>query len=179
MQGEAFMLMTLDQWLARFFGASRRSDRPTTLSQRASFGLDGVEMRQVDDDFDWPEWDESYQLDPSPYRPYVRRPRSAFVDPALEFAPPAYRPAPEAFQASPAPAMESYPPVADEERDRLEALAALRSREILSEAAQFSQPQTAPLFQSDIVAESSQEPAAGKFFRLEPPKLVVSRNHEA
>ena len=102
-QGEAFMLMTLDQWLARFFGAGRRADRAAPLAQRASFGLDGMEMRQIDGDIDLREWDEDEAA--SPYRPYVRRPRAVLLDPPSAAAPPAFA-APENFApaaARPAP----------------------------------------------------------------------------
>ena len=129
------MLMTLDQWLARFFGAGRRADRAASLSQRASFGLDGMEMRQIDAGFELPEWDEEPDFDASPYRPYVRRPLSVFVDPGagFRFAAPAGRRAAEPrHHADWAPAQ----PVSfdESERDRLEAAAAQKSREILAAA---------------------------------------------
>ena len=67
------------------------------FSQRASFGLDGVEMRQIDAGFELPEWDEEPEFDASPYRPYVRRPLSVFVDPAQAFvSPPPQDSAPQA-----------------------------------------------------------------------------------
>ena len=95
------MLMTLDQWLARFFGAGRRADRPAPLSQRASFGLDGMEMRQIDSNFELQEWDEEPESEPSPYRPHFRRPRAVFVELGPGFgAARAGRPAPRRVGAA-------------------------------------------------------------------------------
>ncbi len=107
------MLMTLDQWLARFFGAGRRADRAAPLAQRASFGLDGVEMRQIDGEFDLPEWDEDDG--PSPYRPYIRRPRAVLLDPAPGAAPPQAFARPEIF----APPAKAAPFVPRADRIRL------------------------------------------------------------
>jgi DNA segregation ATPase FtsK/SpoIIIE, S-DNA-T family len=162
------MLMTLDQWLARFFGAGRRADRAAPLAQRASFGLDGLEMRQVDGDFDFTEWDEDEP--PSPYRPFVRRPRAVLFDPA-----PAARPA-----RSFAPPQYS-PPVFTDERDRLEAEAELRSRAILAAAQQAwaPDPEPAPQFQSDVVVESPCETGAAQFFRSDRPNVRFTRTPES
>ncbi|WP_298424790.1 DNA translocase FtsK, partial [Rhodoblastus sp.] len=163
------MLITLDQWLARFFGASRRADRAAPLAQRASFGLDGVEMRQIEDEFTWLEWDE--ELEPSPYRPYVRRPRSVFVEPPIGYTP---APAPAAAPEAATPQHYYSAPGAEDDRARLEADAARRSREILAGAAN-----PAPQFQSDIVAERPQEPGAAQFFRADRPQVRFTRTPEA
>ncbi|WP_296707639.1 DNA translocase FtsK, partial [Rhodoblastus sp.] len=172
------MLMTLDQWLARFFGAGRRADRPAPLSQRASFGLDGMEMRQIDANFELQEWDEEPESEPSPYRPHFRRPRAVFVDSSQDFAPRAPVALPPAEWAPPAPPEPDYPPqhfipAEQDERVRLEAMAAQKSREILA-AAQFE-----PQFQSDIVVASPQEGPAPKFWRADQPNVRFTRTPEA
>ncbi|MCI4680272.1 hypothetical protein K9U33_16685, partial [Rhodoblastus acidophilus] len=169
------MLMTLDQWLARFFGASRRADRAAPLAQRASFGLDGVEMRQIDADIEFPAWDEEQES--SPYRPYIRRPRSVFAEsPRAALAP---GQTPEAPEAPPYPAFGF-------ERARLEAEAAEKSRAILAAAtrpAQAMEPvqpfQPGPQFQSNVVAESPHEPGAPQFFRPDLPHVRFTRTPEA
>uniref|UniRef100_UPI0026399DCB DNA translocase FtsK n=1 Tax=Rhodoblastus sp. TaxID=1962975 RepID=UPI0026399DCB len=160
------MLMTLDHWLARFFGAGRRADRAAPLAQRASFGLDGVEMRQIDGDFDMLEWDDD--AGHSPYRPYIRRPRAVLLDPA-----PAAKPAPYA----PPPTASPF----EGERARLDAEAALKSRAILAAVQQAwaPEPEPAPRFQSDIVAESACEPGAPQFFRADRPNVRFTRTPEA
>src|SRR5208283_3506505 len=84
------MLMTLDHWLARFFGAGRReyserNSRAAPMAQRAAFGNDGMELRQVGglyDSFD----DEAEQVRP-PYAPYLRRPRAVRTGASGDFAP--------------------------------------------------------------------------------------------
>ncbi|MGP0106653.1 DNA translocase FtsK, partial [Rhodoblastus sp.] len=175
------MLMTLDQWLARFFGAGRRADRAAPLAQRASFGLDGVEMRQIDGDLDLREWDGDEAA--SPYRPYVRRPRAVLLDPPSAAAPPAFA-APENFAPAatrPAPYLPS-PPSAffEDERARLEVEAALKSRAILAAAQEVwaPEPEPAPLFQTDLVVESPCEPAAPQFFRADRPNVRFTRTPE-
>jgi DNA segregation ATPase FtsK/SpoIIIE, S-DNA-T family len=163
------MLMTLDQWLARFFGAGRRADRAAPLAQRASFGLDGVEMRQIDGEFALPEWDEDEAH--SPYRPYVRRPRAVLLDPP----PPAAGPAP--FVPPPSPTAFAFA----DARARLEAEADLKSRAILA-AAQLAwtpEPEAAPQFQSDVVTETTSEPGAPQFYRADRPHVRFTRTPES
>jgi DNA segregation ATPase FtsK/SpoIIIE, S-DNA-T family len=169
------MLMTLDQWLARFFGAGRRADRTASLSQRASFGLDGMEMHQIDGNFDLPAWDEEPESENAPYRPYVRRPLSVFVDPGQEYVSPypeaaaPYEPASHADWAPPAPV--SFDETG---RDRLEAAAAQKSREILSAALQ-----TAPQFRIDGAADSPHEDSAPQLSRSDQPNVRFTRTPEA
>ena len=79
------MLMTLDHWLTRFFGASRRAGRAAPMAQRAAFGHDGMDLRQIDS-FEFrsvlaPEWDEAPA--PAPYAPYVRKPRALSPSPSF------------------------------------------------------------------------------------------------
>ncbi|MDI9848263.1 hypothetical protein QM467_09390, partial [Rhodoblastus sp. 17X3] len=172
------MLMTLDQWLARFFGAGRRADRPAPLSQRASFGLDGMEMRQIDSNFELQEWDEEPESEPSPYRPHFRRPRAVFVDSGQDLAPRAPVALPPAEWAPPAPPSPDYPPqhfipAEQDDRARLEAMAAQKSREILAAS------QIEPQFQSDIVVASPQEGPAPKFWRADQPNVRFTRTPQA
>ena len=101
------MFTIFDQWLARLFGASRRDRSVPLLAQRAYYGHDGMDLRQID------SYDRSFDFGdaPAPYQRYVRMPRSAGVlmDSASALAP---------------------APVADALAD-LEAAAALKSRQML------------------------------------------------
>ncbi|PPQ27630.1 hypothetical protein CCR94_19315, partial [Rhodoblastus sphagnicola] len=69
------MFTILDQWLARLFGASRRDRSVPLLAQRAYYGHDGMDFRQID------AYDRSFDFDdqPTPYQTYVRLPRSGDI----------------------------------------------------------------------------------------------------
>jgi S-DNA-T family DNA segregation ATPase FtsK/SpoIIIE len=69
------MFTILDHWLARLFGASRRDRSVPRLAQRAYYGHDGMDLRQIE------SYDQCFDFDdaPTPYRPYVRIPRNGDV----------------------------------------------------------------------------------------------------
>ncbi len=71
------MFTTLDQWLARLFGANRRDGLVPPLAQRASYGHDGMNLQQIE------SYGQSFDFDDEsqPYQPYLRPPRSGGVLP--------------------------------------------------------------------------------------------------
>ena len=157
------MLMTFDHWLTRFFGASRRAGRPAPMAQRAAFGHDGMDLRQIDS-FAFrsdlaPEWDDAPAT--APYAPYVRKPRvlspdsdrfalitvPAQPDPA-EFFVPAFLPAPEQL--------------------RREAQATQRSKEFFRD---LSPGQLPPRFSSDNVIAELENTPAPLFWRVDQPNV--------
>ncbi len=160
------MLMTLDHWLARFFGAGRRSGRAAPLAQRAAYGYDGLELHQIEND-------DAFRDDDIPpplsYAPYMRRPQAILP----EYAAPAAlqqdfhrENTPDYFQ--------------DSEQARLEAMTTHRSREILRDAAAHSQRNThAPEFRADTLAETLEQGAPSQVWRVLQPNVRFTRTPES
>ncbi|MGO9941640.1 MAG: DNA translocase FtsK, partial [Rhodoblastus sp.] len=167
------MLMTLDHWLARFFGAGRReyserNSRAAPMAQRAAFGNDGMELRQVGglyDSFD----DEAEQVRP-PYAPYLRRPRAVRTGASGDFAPEA------------APRMDFQPqaPVDPDEQAFREILATQRSRDILRDLAARSAPQqSSPRFRAETIATEVENLPSPHFWRVDQPQVRFTRTPES
>src|SRR5271157_603642 len=162
------MLMTLDHWLARFFGAGRReysrNSRPAPMAQRAAFGHDGMELRQIDGLYD--SFEPEDEPARPPYAPYLRRPRSAQFEPAEDFAPrPVFQPPP----TLPDP----------EEQAFRELLATQRSKEILRDlAARATPPQVAPKFRAETIATEVENSPSPHFWRVDQPQVRFTRTPE-
>ena len=165
------MLMTLDHWLTRFFGASRRAGRPAPMAQRAAFGHDGMDLRQIDS-FAFrsdlaPEWDDAPA--PAPYAAYVRKPRA--------FSPDSDRFALVTVPAQPDPS-ESFVPafLPAPEQLRREAQATQRSKEFFRD---LSPGQLPPRFSSDNVIAELENTPAPLFWRVDQPNVRFTRTPES
>ena len=171
------MLMTLDDWLARFFGAGRRAGRAAPLAQRAAYGHDGLELRQTDSYYDPLEMDE--EPAPAPYAPYLRRPRGVLPDP-MDFiaasSPPPDEP-PRFF--SPPPPPPPAGPAAGREQARLEAAATQRSREILRDTTALRAIQPAPAFHEENIADALENTPSPDFWRVDQPNVRFTRTPES
>ncbi len=171
------MLMTLDHWLARFFGAKRRDGRASPMAQRAAFGHDGMELRQIAS-YDYPpEWEDD--LSPPSYKPYVRQPRLAFSEEPSQFAAPAHF-----LAAAPPPDEPPAPPAIfnrEAERARMEALATARSKEFFRNHVAVpasSSPATAK-FHSDNVVAALETAVSPLFWRVDQPNVRFTRTPES
>ncbi|WP_294538686.1 DNA translocase FtsK, partial [uncultured Rhodoblastus sp.] len=167
------MLMTIDHWLARFFGAGRRphssrNTRATPLAQRAAFGHDGMTLRQIDGLHGF----QNVEDDPAhpPYAPYLRRPRAVPSETLEDFG----------MQASPAP---DFSPRAQADPGRQafrEALATRRSREILQNSGQSVEPPPqAPQFCAEKRPTTAEEPPSPHFWRVDRPNVRFTRTPES
>ncbi|RAI17650.1 DNA translocase FtsK, partial [Rhodoblastus acidophilus] len=154
------MFTILDQWLARLFGASRRSRSVPLLAQRAYYGHDGMDLRQID------SYDRSFDFDeqPSPYQPYVRLPRAAdaLVDSRdAQALSPALSPAP------------AHPAVAAQE-----AAVALKSRQMLR--GEWVEPETAEPAAAEPAAPAQDARAAdpGRVRFTRTPESYIQRRRD-
>ena len=164
------MLMTLDHWLARFFGAKRRDERASPMAQRAAFGHDGMELRQIAS-YDYPpEWEEDARPAPG-YKPYVRQ---------LRAPEPAPQPMPARADATAAPAAPPPEPSCFDreiERARMEALATARSQEFFRNPPAASAP--VKQFHSDTVVAALENAAAPHFWQVDKPNVRFTRTPES
>src|SRR5271157_2053069 len=166
------MLMTLDHWLARFFGAGRReysekNSRAAPMAQRAAFGHDGMELRQVGGHYD------SFDAEDEParpaYAPYLRRPRAVPFERAEDFTP----------AAVPQPDFEPPQPVDPDEQAFRELMATQRSREILRDlAGRPAPPQIAPKFRAETIATEVENLPSPHFWRVDQPQVRFTRTPE-
>jgi DNA segregation ATPase FtsK/SpoIIIE, S-DNA-T family len=186
-EGALLMLMTLDHWLARFFGAGRRdySERPSRaapMAQRAAFGCDGLEMRQIDSDFDYDDEDESEPVRP-PYAPYYRRPRAILPERAASFDP--FAPAPETPRD-----FLPLPPAFEREQDELEARTTQRSKAFFRDlaVAPAAAPQPAPAspqaqpeprFHAENIIDALENAPSPHFWRVDQPHVRFTRTPES
>ena len=177
------MLMTLDQLLARFFGAGRRAysekrSRATPLAQRAAFGRDGMTLRQIDGHYDSHDFDDESPR--PPYAPYLRRPRAAEPERIDTFE----------MQAAPAPDFQpQQPALADSDQQALrEALATQLSRQILQalaarsappQEAQPAEPQAIPQFRAEKLDATAEEASSPHFWRVDQPNVRFTRTPES
>ena len=190
------MLMTLDHWLARFFGAGRRecSERPSRaapLAQRAAFGRDGLRLRQIDSLYDAYDDEEDEPVRP-PYAPYYRRPRAILPDPAEpieSFAPVAQEDYQEFYQEAP-PAAASRPnvpplpaPAFEREQDRREARTTQRSKEFFRDLAVVRaaqpQPEAEPKFHAENIVDALENAPSPHFWRVDQPHVRFTRTPES